>query len=167
MTARDDDLGATDSVFNRHDIRAQAVAHIVVFHHDAFALRHDRFKFAQIENHIGSIEASHRAADDFTGAVLELFVNHLLFHLANALHHRLFGRLCGDAAEILRSDFHLHGVAHLRVRFDPARFGQRNFVLRIFHVVDHEQTCEGADFAGLWIDIDAQIARRTHAFLRS
>src|ERR1700693_3973360 len=37
---------------------------------------------------------------------------------------------------------------------------------RVRDVVHHEQLGEGADFAGLRIDVDAQLARGAHTFLR-
>ena len=57
-------------------------------------------------------------------------------------------------------------VADVRVRFDLARFGQGNFVLRIGHVVDHEQVGQGADLTRLRIDVDVEIARGADALLR-
>ena len=167
MAARDDDLGAAYSIFHRHDIGAQAVANIVIFHDHAFPLRHDGFKLAQIENHIGTIEPAHRAAHDLTGPVLELLVNHFFLDLANPLHHRLLRRLRGDAAKILRRHFHFHCVTDFRLRLDSSRLGERDIVLRILNVVHHEQIGERADLAGLRVDVDAQVARGADAFLRS
>src|SRR5207302_1745121 len=85
MAARDDDLRSADSIFHRHDIGAEPIADVVVFDHNAFPLRHDRFEFSEIENHIRTIEAAHGAAHDFARAVLELLVNHFLLDLPDAL----------------------------------------------------------------------------------
>src|SRR4029077_13209168 len=97
MTPRNDNFRPADSVLDRDDVGAQAIANVVVFHHHALSLRHDRLKFSEIENHVGTIEPADRAANDFARAVLELFVNHFLLDLANALHHRLLGGLGRDA----------------------------------------------------------------------
>src|ERR1700731_294562 len=102
MAARNDDLGTAQSVFDRDHISAESIADVVILHNDAFALRHDRFKFSKIENYVRTIEPADRAANDFTRAILELFVNHFLLDLANALHHRLLGGLSGDATKIFR-----------------------------------------------------------------
>src|SRR5437016_5962417 len=55
MAPRNDDLGTTYSVLNRDDIGAEAIADVVIFDHNTFALRHDRFKFSKIENHVRAI----------------------------------------------------------------------------------------------------------------
>src|SRR3954470_21471503 len=102
MAARNDDLRSANAVLDRDDIRAQAIADVVVLNHDAFALRHDGFELAEVENHIRAVEAANRAADNLAGAILELLVDHLLLDLADALHHRLLRRLRGNAAEVLR-----------------------------------------------------------------
>src|SRR5207248_4811780 len=144
----------------------EAVADIVIFHHHAFALRHDGLEFSKIENHVRAIEAAHRAADDYAGAVLKLLINHFLFDLPNALHHRLLGGLRGDASKISRRHFHLDSVADFRVQFDPARLGERDLVLRICHLVDHNEVGEGADVAAPRVDVDPQITGGADAFLR-
>src|SRR5207302_8119455 len=167
MTPRDNDFRPTNSIVHRHHISAQSVTDIVIFHHHALALRHDRFEFSEIENYIRAIETAHRSANDFARAVLELFINHFLLDLANALHHRLLGRLRGDAPEIFWRHFYFHNVADFCVRLDSARRRFRNFVLRIRHLVRHDQIREGANLTGLRIDIDAEFARSAHAFLGS
>jgi len=165
MTARDNDLRTAQSVFNRDDISPKTVADIIILHHHAFALRHDRLKFSEIENHVRTIKAAHSAADDLAGSVLELFINHFLLDLPNALHHRLFGSLRGDASKISRSHFHLDRVADFRVGFDPARLGERDLVLGICHLVDHNEVGEGADVAGPRVDVDPEITRGADTFL--
>ena len=59
MATRDDDLGAANAVLDRDHVRAQTVAHVVIFHHDSLSLWHDGFKFSKVENDIGAIEAPH------------------------------------------------------------------------------------------------------------
>ena len=167
MAARDDDFRAADPVIDRNDIGAEPVADVVIFDHDALALRHNRFEFTEIENHIGAIEAAYRPADDFAGAILELLINHFLFDLANPLHHRLFRGLGGDAAEIARRHFHFDGVANLRVRLDLARFAERDFVLWILDIFNYQKIGQRTDVARSRIDVDPQIAGRADAFLRS
>ena len=129
MTAGDDDLRAADAVFDCDHVRAETIADIVILHDDALALRHDRFKFAQIEDDVRPVETSHGSTDDLARAILKLLVNHFLFGLANSLHHRLLRRLCRDTPEILRCDFYFHNVAYVYVRLDPARFRQLDLVL--------------------------------------
>ena len=166
MTARDDDLRSAQSIFNRDDISAEAIANIVILNHDAFALRHHRFKFSKVENYIGAIEPAHRAADNLARTILEFLVDHFLLDLTNALHHRLLGGLRGDASEILWCDFNFDRVADFHPRFESLRAGERDFILRITDVLDDHETCERADVPGLRVDVDPHIARGADAFLR-
>src|SRR5216110_2641165 len=103
---RNDDLRTTDTIFDC----------------DALPLRHDCFEFSKVENHIRPVEASHCAAHDFAGPILELFVNHFLLDLTNPLYHRLLGRLRGDPTKISRRHFHFDGVSNVGVRLDLTRF---------------------------------------------
>ena len=167
MAARDNDFRPANAVLDRDDVGAQPIPHVVILDHDPLALRHDRFKFSEIENHVGTIEASHRAAHDLARAILEFLVDHLLLDLADALHHRLLGSLGGDPPEIFRGHFHFDRFPNGRVGLDPARLIEGDFVLRVGHRFDHEQIRERANFAGLRVDIDMQIARGTDAFLGS
>src|SRR5437870_2214345 len=166
MAARDNNLGATNAILDRDHISAESITDIVILNHHAFALWHDRFKFSEIENHIGTVEAPDRAADDLAGAILEFLVNHLLLDLTDALHHRLFGSLRGDAAEITRGHFHFDGVAHLCVRLDLKRLGKLDLVLWIADMINHYQISQRANFSGFRIDVDAKIARRADALFR-
>src|SRR5437667_12613308 len=107
MPARHDTLWATDAVFPRDDVRAETVSHVVIFHRDSLALRHDGFKLSKIENNIGTIETPLRATNDFARSIFEFLVNHFLLDLANPLHHRLFSSLLRDTAESFRHEFTL------------------------------------------------------------
>ena len=122
MAARNDDLRTTDTIFDCDDVGAEPVADIVIFHCHALPLRHDCFEFSKVENHIRPVEASHCAAHDFAGPILELFVNHFLLDLTNPLYHRLLGRLRGDPTKISRRHFHFDGVSNVGVRLDLTRF---------------------------------------------
>src|SRR5262249_51886510 len=75
MTARNDNLRAADAIFDRNDVRAESVAHIVIFYDDSFPLRHNGFKFSKVQNDVGTIKTPHSTADDLTRAVLKLLVN--------------------------------------------------------------------------------------------
>src|SRR2546423_7776631 len=123
MAAGNDDLRPANSVLDRDHVGAQPIANIVIFNDDALALRHNGFKFSKIKNDVRTIEAADRPADDFAGPVLELFVNHFLLDLADALHHRLLGRLGRDPSEVLGGDFDLYFAAHRCVRINPLRLG--------------------------------------------
>src|SRR4029077_21210484 len=122
MAARDNDHRAANSIVDRDDVGTQAVSDVVVFHHDAFTLRHNRLELSKIENHVRTIESANRAADDLARAVLELLVDHLFLDLANALHHRLLGSLSGDAAEVSRGDLNLNRLTELNIGLQAARF---------------------------------------------
>ena len=57
--------------------------------------------------------------------------------------------LRGDASEIFRRDFDFYNLTDIRVRFDFTRLRELDFILRIGYLIDHDQICERADFAGL------------------
>src|SRR5437763_307273 len=86
MTAGDDDLGPADAVFDCDHVRAETIADIVILHDYALALRHDRFKFAQVEDDVRPVETTRGSTDDLARPLLKLLVNHFLFGLPNALH---------------------------------------------------------------------------------
>src|SRR5262249_58767443 len=52
VTARNNDLRTPDSIFHCDNVRAESIAHIVIFHYDSLALGHDSLKFSKIENHV-------------------------------------------------------------------------------------------------------------------
>ena len=92
--------GPRGAVFHGDDVGAEAVADVVILGLDPLAGGHDGLEFAEVDDDIRALEPADGAVDDLAGAVLELVINHLLLHLADALHHRLLGGLGGDAAEI-------------------------------------------------------------------
>src|SRR4029077_10134175 len=140
---------ATYTVFYRHHVRAEAITDIVIFHRDSFALRHDCFEFPKVENDIGTVESAHGATDDFARAILKLLVNHLLLSLPNPLHHRLLCSLRRDASEIFRRDFDFQNLTDVRIWFDSTRLRELDFILWVGHLINDNQICERADFAGL------------------
>src|SRR5262249_45494298 len=129
MAARYDNFRTPDPVFDRHHVCPKTIADIVIFHRDSLALGHHGFEFPKIENDIGTVEASHGSAHDFTRAILEFLVNHFLLGLADSLHHGLLCGLRRDAPEILRRDLDFYGIADVRVRVDLARLRELDFVL--------------------------------------
>ena len=164
MAARDDDLRPARAVFHRHHVGAQAVADVVVLGLHALAVRHERLEFSEIDDHIRAVKAPHRAADNLARAILELVINHLLFRLADALHHRLLRGLRGDAPKVLRRDRHLDFLAELDVALEHLRRLMRDLVVFVLHLLHDRQLGESLDLARLRIDLDAQILRRTHGF---
>src|SRR5205823_1161265 len=64
MTARDNNFGAADTVFDRDHISAKAIPYVVVFDDHPLPLRHDGFKFSKIQNDIGTVETPHSSTDN-------------------------------------------------------------------------------------------------------
>src|SRR5215471_15760653 len=110
MAARDDYLRAPCSVFHCHNVRAEAVTDVVIFHCDSLALRHDSLKFPKVENDIRAIEPAHGATNNFPRAILKLLVNHFLFSLTDSLHHGLLCSLRRNAPEIFWRDFDFYNL---------------------------------------------------------
>ncbi len=115
VAAGEDDFRAPAFVLHRQHVAADAIADVVVFALDTLAVRHDPLELAQIDHHVVALEAADGAGNDIPRPVLELLVNHFLLRLAEALHHRLFGGLDGDATEVFRCDVKLKGASY----FDP------------------------------------------------
>src|SRR5690606_28121802 len=106
MASGEDDLGAAGAIFHRHDISADAVAYVIVLCGNTFSGGDYSFKLAQINDEIGSFKPADHAVDDLARAILEFLVDHLLFRLADALHHCLLGGLRGDSSEVRGRDLH-------------------------------------------------------------
>src|SRR5205823_11619446 len=70
MTARDNNFGAADTVFDRDHISAKAIPYVVVFDDHPLPLRHDGFKFSKIQNDIGTVETPHSSTDNLARTVL-------------------------------------------------------------------------------------------------
>src|SRR5947209_11506273 len=62
VAARDDDLRPANPVLDRDDVGAQPVSDAVVFDHDTFPLRHDRFELPEVEDHSRAVETPDGAA---------------------------------------------------------------------------------------------------------
>src|SRR5690606_34978328 len=120
VASREDNLGSPGSVLHGNDIGSDAVAAIVFLRRDALALMHHALELADVNIDVAALEPSHGAADDVSGAILELVVDHLLLSLAKALHHRLLCRLCGDTPEIRGSDVHLEIRTNVDTRLQAA-----------------------------------------------
>ena len=128
VAAGQDDLRARGLVFDRHHVGADPVADVVFLGRHPLPRRHHALELAEVDHHIAALEAADRARHDVAGAVLELLVDHLLLGLAQALHHRLLGRLRRDPPEILRRHVELHRVAGLAVRIAARGQFERHFV---------------------------------------
>jgi hypothetical protein len=113
---------------------------------DAFLVRHDAFEFAEVDHDVVAFEAADGAGHDVAGAVLEFLVDHFLFRLAEALHHRLFGSLDGDASEVLGSDVEFLNVAGFGFGIFFEGGGEGDFVelVLVFGVLND---CEGSEDA--------------------
>ncbi len=116
MAARKDDLGTARTVLHSHDVGADTVTHVVFLGGDTLALVHDPLELTKIDVDIASLKPSHGATDDITSPILVFLVDHLLFRLAETLHHRLLRSLRGDTTEIRRRDVHLDFGTHVDTR---------------------------------------------------
>ena len=103
---------------------------------------HQPFEFSEVDDDVGFFEPADDPADDLAGAVLEFIVDHLLLGLAQALHHRLLGRLGRDPPEVARSDINLDLVARLHIRLDPPRHFDWQLFPFVGDALDHERLGE-------------------------
>ena len=136
---------------------------MIFFDGHPLAVGQQRLVPAEVDNHITAFKAPNRAAHDVAGAVFKFLKDERLLGVSNVLLKILIGVLRSDAAETGGRHLHLNLVAGLGVFFILHRVEARNFVLLILHAIHHEQTCEGANFSGLGIRLDPQIATGAHS----
>jgi hypothetical protein len=118
LGAGKNNLGPALAIFNSHNIGADAITDGVFFGADAFAGRHDSFKFSKIQDNIATIKSADSAADNLSGAILKLLIDHLFLNLTDALSNSLTSCLGGNASEIARRDLDLDLLADLGLRID-------------------------------------------------
>src|SRR3546814_20029587 len=81
---------------------AYAVTYADVFFRDSFGTRQTRFNLAGLDNGIALVHALDGAGYDVFASLKEAIEHLLMLGIANFLKYGLLGRLCADAADILR-----------------------------------------------------------------
>ena len=128
MGARHDDLRALVRLADLDDVRLQPRALLITLVGDLLGLGQQRLDAAEVEQGVAVVALLHDAGDETALAARVLLVFHLPLDFTDALLDDLLGRLCGDAAEVLRRVVPLpHDIAVLveLLRVDPylARVG--------------------------------------------
>src|SRR5579859_753708 len=154
-----------DGIVHAQGESADAVPGLVFLGGHTLAAGHDAFDLAEIDDDIAALEAADGAGEYVARAALELLEHHILLDLADALQHRLFCRLCGDAAEILRGNLDFDAFPKLDVWVLAAGIRQRDFIVLVDDVFDHQLLRERANSAGLAVDLDTEIVRGTDTLL--
>jgi len=160
VAAGEDDFRAACAVFHSDDISAYSIAYGVFFSGDALAIRHNTFEFAEVDDHVRTFETAHGAGDDFTGAILELVVDHLLLRLADPLHDGLASRLCGNTLPksfgVTWTSSSSPSSAYSLIRFLASV--KADFVVFVDDFFDHRSFADSLDVAWFRVDFDAQFA---------
>ena len=78
-----------------------------------------------------------------------------------------WSRLGGNPPEILRGDLDFDAFPKLDVRRAASGVGQRDLILFVDDVFNHQLLGERADVAGLAVDLDAKVVGGTDAPLGS
>ena len=166
MGARQEDLRAALFAPDVVDIGADAVAVAHGFARDHLVAADDAFSAAEIDDHIAVFDPLDGAIDDFADAILELVELPVTLGFANLLDDHLLGGLRGDTAEIHRRQRIGDEVAELGVGVAVPRKFQRNLRAVVLGLLDNLQEALQADFAGLGIDVGADVGFRTIAGAR-
>jgi hypothetical protein len=140
---------------------AIAIAHVLA--RDHFVAADDAFATAEVDDHVAVFDAFDGAVDDLADTVLELVELAVTLGFAHLLHDDLLGRLGGDAAEIHRRQRVGDEVADLGVDIAVASQRQRDLRAVVLGNLDHFQQALEADFAGLGIDVGADVGFRAVA----
>ena len=163
MGTRQENLRAALFAANVVNVSAHAVAVTHVFPRDHLVTTDDAFATAEIDDDIAIFDALDGAVDDFADAVLELVILAVTLGFAHLLHDDLLGGLGGDTAEIHRRQRIGDEVAELGVRVAVAGQLQRDLGRIVLGGLDNFQKTLQADFAGLGIDVGADVGFRTIA----
>src|SRR6266566_4581278 len=83
--AGQDDLRPMRPLLNGFDIATNALAHLIFLSRHTLPVGQQRLVFAQVHDHVGTVETAHRAADNISHTVFEFAENQLLFGAANVL----------------------------------------------------------------------------------
>src|ERR1700745_2898657 len=165
MASRNNDLGSAIGVFHGDHISPDSVANIIIFGRNSLAHWHDRLKFAEIDNDVGTVESSNVAADDFAGAILELVKDHLFLDLPNTLQDRLSGCLRSDSPKPFRCNFDFNYVPDIRLWLNFFRSSQKNLIMHILDMFDDDEVRQSRDLAGSRINGHPKVTGRADAFL--
>ena len=157
MGARQEDLRAAWLLAHVHDVGAHPVAGGIVLARDALVAAQERFRPAQIHDHVAKFDALDQTVDDLADAVLVLFVLAFTLGLAHLLHDHLLGRLGGDAAEVDGRQRVDQEIADLRVRLGLARRFQVRLGDLVLHLLRHLDVARQPDLAGRAVDGGADI----------
>ena len=140
-------------------IDLDAVIVVVFLARNRFVHGNQAVRFAQFNINAALFHALHNGGKDFVFLFNILIENHAAFRFADALHHNLLGRLCGNAAKVAGIRLFFENVAHLIKRVDRTRFFQRNLSMDVFHLLDNRFGCKNLHLARVAIHHGAHIAR--------
>src|SRR5208282_4174306 len=151
--------------FDRLDVAADALPHLIFLRGHALAVRQQRLVFAQVQYHVRTLKPPHGTADDVPDAVLEFGENERLFRLPDFLHERLLGVLRGNAPEAGRRDFLFDFVADLSAGFEAACVEDGNLIVLGNDLVGDDELGERLDVTVFLVNLDAQFTRRADRLL--
>ena len=160
MGAGKEDLRAARLAPDVVDIGADAVAGPEHLARDQFVAPHDRFAragAAEIDHDIAVFDPLDLAVDDLADAVLVDLILLVALGLADLLHQHLLGGLGGDAAVVERRQRFGDPVADLGRGVLLLRFGERDLRRLVLDLVDDQQQPREPDFAGLRVDLGADL----------
>ena len=160
MGAGQENLRAAGLAPDVIDVGADAIAgpeHLAGYQ---FITAHDRLAragAAEIDDDIAILDPLDRAVDDIADAILVDVILLVAFGFADLLHQHLLGRLGGDAPVVERRQGFGDPVADLGRRVLLLRFGERHLGRIVLDFVDDEKQPREPDFAGLRIDLGADL----------
>src|SRR5262249_47224446 len=100
VRAREDDADALALRAHLEEVRADAVADLVVLAADLLGARDDALDAPEVDDQVAALDALDRAGDDRLEAPVVLVEVLVALRLADPLVHHLAGGLGGDATEL-------------------------------------------------------------------
>src|SRR5262249_32996008 len=138
-------------------VRANPIARVVPLAGDLLALRQDRLRLADLEDHVALLDAMHDPTQDLAFLADELRVDPLALSVADPLEDDLLDRLRADASELRRLLRQLQLVVDLRSGIETLGLVERDLELRVGDLGDDLLTRVSADGPRLAVDLDAAV----------
>ncbi len=121
---------------------------------------HPGFRPPQVHDDVRAFQTLHGAVHQLTHALAVLGIDGLSLRLADFLENHLLGSLRRDPAQHVRRLRDLDFAFERGLQVVLPALLERNFVVRVLHLLDHFLDCEDFDEAGLLVEVRLELLTR-------